>query len=191
MSLNVVKGSRVNLTKDTGLKKAMIGLGWEINSSKGEDFDLDLVMFMCDQHYQCLGDPYVIFYHNLQDPEKAILHSGDNKIGGSGDDDETAVIEFRRISSNVEHIIIAVPIYEAQKRRQNFGMVHNAYIRIVDVEKGEELLRYDLSEDFSIQNAVVFAEFYRYNGFWKFRAVGEGYNDEMPGLCDKYGVEYI
>lgn len=191
MPISVVKGSRVNLTKDTGLKKAMIGLGWEINSSEKEDFDLDLVMFMCDQHYQCLGDPYVIFYHNLQDPEKAILHSGDNQIGGTGDDDETAVIEFKKISPNVEHIVIAVPIYQARKRKQNFGRVHNAYIRIVDVEKGEELLRYDLSEDFSIQNAVVFAEFYRHNGFWKFRAVGEGYNDEMQGLCDKYGVEYV
>ena len=191
MPIKVTKGNRVNLTKDTGLKKAMLGLGWDITGKDKEDADLDLVMFMCDRNYRCLGDPYVIFYNQLTDPEEAILHSGDNKQGSGEDDAETAFLDFSKISEKVEKIVIAVTIYEARKKRQNFGLVDNAYIRIVDAEKEEEILRYNLSEDFSIQTAVVFGEIYRHNGFWKFKAVGEGYNEEMAGLCDKYGVEYI
>ena len=191
MPITVTKGNRINLTKDTGLKKAMLGLGWDIATRGEEDADLDLVMFMCDGNGHCLGDPYVIFYNQLIDPEEAIVHSGDNKQGSGENDAETAFLDFSKISKKVEKIVIAVTIYEARKRRQNFGLVDNAYIRIVDAEKEEEILRYNLSEDFSIQTAVVFGEIYRHNGFWKFKAVGEGYNEEMAGLCDKYGVEYI
>ncbi len=185
----VTKGNRVDLTKDTGLQKARIGLGWDITGVDEEDADLDLVMFLCDDKYHCLGDSYIIFYNNLIDPERAIIHSGDNKQGGN--DAETASIEFRKISSKVEKIVIAVTIHEARKRRQNFGLVNNAYIRIIDLEKDKEILHYDLSEDFSIETSVVFGEIYRHNGFWKFKAVGQGYNQELAGLCDKYGVEYI
>ena len=191
MPITVTKGNRVDLTKDTGLKKAMLGLGWDIATRGKEDADLDLVMFMCNGNYRCLGDPYVIFYNQLTDPEEAIVHSGDNKQGSGTDDAETAFLDFSKISKEVEKIVIAVTIYEARKRRQNFGLVNNAYIRIIDAEKEKEILRYNLSEDFSIQTAIVFGEIYRHNGFWKFKAVGEGYNEEMAGLCDKYGVEYF
>jgi len=191
MPINVQKGARVNLTKDTGLKKAMLGLGWDITDAGKEDADLDLVMFMCDENYQCLGDPYVIFYNQLTDPEGAILHSGDNKLGSDEGDAETAFLDFSKISGKVQKIVIAVTIYEARVRLQNFGLIDNAYIRIVDEEKNQEILRYNLTEDFSIQTSAVFGEIYRHGDFWKFKAVGDGYNEEMTGLCDKYGVEYI
>lgn len=173
--------SLVTITKDTGLNEVMLELGWDITDEGKEDADLDLVMFLCDENYRCLGDSY-----QLTDPE------GDSKL-----------------SKKVEKIVIAVTIYEAKERRQNFGLVNNAYIRIVDTEKEKEILRYNLSEDFSLQNTVVIGEIYRYKdfwkfkvvgesfnnekmkGFWKFKAVGEGYNNEMKGLCDKYGVEYV
>lgn len=163
------------------------------SKKKGEQAaDLDLVMFLCDKNNQCLGDPYVIFYNNLTDPEGAIMHSGDNQIGNNNEDDaETAFLDFSKIPKKVEKIVIAVTIYEAKKREQNFGLIENAYIRIVDMEKNIEIVRYNLSEDFSIEMSVVFGEIYRHNGFWKFRAIGQGYNQELAGLCDKYGVEYL
>lgn len=190
MAVTLKKGGRVNLTKDTGLKKAMIGLGWDTNRYQGsEDFDLDLVIFECDKNKRCVDEDHMIFYHNLKDPEQAIQHSGDNRTGVGDGDDETATIDFAQISDKVENIIIVVSIYEAESRNQNFGLVDNAYIRMVNEENGEDILRYDLGEDFSTQTSVVFAEIYRNAGEWKFRAVGEGYEKELEDLCREYGLD--
>lgn len=190
MAVTLTKGGRVNLTKDTGLKEAMIGLGWDINRYQGSaDFDLDLVIFECDKNKRCVDETHMIFYHNLEDPEKAIKHSGDNRTGTGDGDAETAFIKFGNIANNVENIVIVVSIYEAKANKQNFGLVDNAYIRMVNAENNEELLRYDLGEDFSIQTSVVFAEIYKVSGEWKFRAVGEGYDKELVNLCREYGID--
>lgn len=190
MAVSLTKGGRVDLTKGTGLKEALVGLGWDTNRYQGSaDFDLDLVMFECDKAKRCLDEKHMIYYHNLEDPEKAIKHSGDNRTGAGDGDDESATINFSKISDKVENIILAVAIYEAKKNNQNFGLVDNAYIRMVNTETGEEILRYDLGEEFSVQTAVVFAEIYKANGEWKFRAVGEGYAKELADLCREYGLE--
>lgn len=190
MAVTLTKGGRVNLTKDTGLKEAMIGLGWDTNRYEGSaGFDLDLVIFECDKDKRCVDEKHMIFYHNLEDPEHAIKHSGDNRTGAGDGDDETAFIKFSNIAENVENIVIVVTIYEARANNQNFGLVDNAFIRMVNTDNGEEILRYDLAEDFSIQTSVVFAEIYKTSGEWKFKAVGEGYAKELADLCREYGID--
>lgn len=190
MAVSLRKGERVNLTKDTGLKEAMIGLGWDTNRYQGSaDFDLDLVIFECDKNYRCVDERHMIFYRNLEDPEQAIKHSGDNRTGVGDGDDETAFIKLGNIADNVENIVIVVTIYKAKANNQNFGLVDNAFIRMVNTENNEEILRYDLGEDFSIQTSVVFAEIYKASGEWKFKAVGEGYAKELADLCREYGID--
>ena len=190
MAVQLRKGGRVNLTKDMGLKKALIGLGWDTNRYQGSaPFDLDLVIFECDQNKKCVDEKHILFYHNLQDPEQAIKHSGDNRTGAGDGDDESAIIDFAKIASNVANVVIAVTIYDAAARRQNFGLVDNAHIRMVNTETNQEVLRYDLGEEFSIQTSAIFAELYKMNDEWRFRAVGEGYEKELATLCREYGLE--
>ncbi len=191
MAVNLKKGGRVSLTKDAGFVKGMIGLGWDTNRYQGSaDFDLDLVIFECNAQKRCINERYMVFYNNpaLADPEGAIVHSGDNRTGAGDGDDETAKIDLSKISPDVQSIVIAVTIYEAKANNQNFGLVDNAFVRLVD-ESGKEVLRYDLGEDFSIQTSVVFAEIYRNGDDWKFRAVGEGYEKELVDLCREYGID--
>ncbi len=190
MAVTLTKGGRVNLTKGTGLKEGMIGLGWDTNRYEGSaDFDLDLVIFECDKNKRCIDERHFIFYSNLEDPEGAIKHSGDNRTGAGDGDDETAFIKFANIPETVENIVIVVTIYEAKANNQNFGLVDNAFIHMVNTETNEEILRYDLGEDFSIQTAVVFAEIYKNAGEWKFKAVGEGYAKDLADLCQEYGID--
>ena len=177
MAIDLVKGSRLNLTKDTGIKEAMVGLGWAINAFDGEDYDLDLVLFQLDANGRNVDDNHFIFYHNLCDPEGAVKHSGDNLTGGSDGDDEMAKIVF------------VVSIYEAKSRRQNFGMVDDSYIRMVDTKNGKEILRYSLAEKFDVQTSVVFAEIYRKDKEWYFKAVGQGFAKELAELCGVYGID--
>jgi len=189
MAVVLTKGSRVDLTKGTGLTKAMAGLGWKTNRYQGSAaFDLDLVLFECDQNSKVVDDEHFIFYNNLQDPEGAVIHSGDNRTGEGDGDDEIAHIDFSKINPNVSRILIGVTIYQARANHQNFGMVDNAYIRIVNEETGEEMLKYDLGEDFSTQTSVIFAEIYKNGTDWKFKAVGEGYEKELVDFCHEYGV---
>ena len=190
MAVRLTKGGRVDLTKGTGLKEAMIGLGGDTNRYQGSaDFDLDLVIFECDANSRCVDEDHFIYYNNPKDPEEAIKHSGDNRTGAGDGDDETAFVTFAKIAPNVEKLIIAVTIYDAKANNQNFGLVDNAFIRMVNVENQQEILRYDLSEDFSIQTSVIFAEIYKTGGEWKFRAVGEGYAKELIDLCKEYGLD--
>lgn len=190
MAVTLSKGGRVNLTKGTGLKEGMIGLGWDTNRYEGSaNFDLDLVIFECDKNKRCIDERHFIFYGNLEDPEGAIKHSGDNRTGAGDGDDETAFIKFANIPETVENIVIVVTIYEAKANNQNFGLVDNAFIHMVNTETNEEILRYDLGEDFSIQTAVVFAEIYKNAGEWKFKAVGEGYAKDLSDLCQEYGID--
>lgn len=189
MAVNLVKGNRVNLTKDTGLKKALLGLGWDINRFDGSaDFDLDLVLFECDQNSRIVDDDHFIFYGNPEDPEGAVVHSGDNRTGAGDGDDESAHVDFSKIDPRVARIFIGVTIYEARANRQNFGMVDNSYIRIVNEETGKEMYRYPLCEEVSDQLSVIFGEIYKNGAEWKFKAVGDGYKKELVDFCHEYGV---
>ena len=190
MSVNLSKGERVNLTKGTGLKVALAGLGWDVNRyQESEKFDLDLSLFLCGADRKCINESHFVFYGNSSDPNGAVKHSGDNLTGEGDGDYESAIITFDKLDTRVEIIVIAVTIYDARIRDQNFGMVDNSYIRVVNHETGEELYCYDLGEDFSTQTSVIFGEMYKHQGEWKFKAVGQGYEKELGDLCLVYGID--
>ena len=191
MSVSLKKGQRVELTKGRpSLKKIIIGLGWDINQYDGEaDFDLDSSVFMTKENGKVGSDNDFIFYGNLEHKTKCIIHTVDNLTGDVDGDDEVIKVRFDSIPSDYTTLSISVTIYDADKRLQNFGMINNAYVRVVDEETGEELIRYDLSEDFSTETAIVVAEIYKKNGEWKFKAVGSGYNGGLASLCKQYGID--
>ncbi len=191
MPINLTKGQKVDLTKgNPGLKSVMVGLGWDINAfDSGADFDLDAAAFMCGANGVCPTEKEFIFYGNLVHSTESVQHMGDNLTGGGDGDDEEIMIDLEKVPANIEKIAFTVTIYEAEKRRQNFGQVSNAFIRIVDNSNNTELIRYDLGEDFSIETAVVVGELYRNNGEWKFNAIGSGFQGGLAALCGHYGIE--
>ena len=191
MPINLSKGQKVDLTKgNPGLTKIMVGLGWDVNAfDSGADFDLDAAAFMLGASGKCNTEKDFIFYGNLVHPSEAVKHMGDNLTGEGEGDDEQILVDLPQIPANVERIAFTVTIYDAESRRQNFGQVSNAFIRIVDESKDVELIRYDLAEDFSIETAVVVGELYRYNGEWKFNAIGSGFQGGLAALCGHYGIE--
>lgn len=191
MSINLSKGQKINLTKEVpGLKEAIIGLGWDTNKySGGYDFDLDASAFLVGSNGKVNDDLDFIFYNNLQHSSGAVTHTGDNRTGDGDGDDEAIIIDFSKVPDNIEKIAISVTIYDAEVRAQNFGQVSNAFVRLVDKETNTEILRYDLSEDFSIETALVFCEIYRHNGEWKFSAVGSGFQGGLGALCHNYGLD--
>ena len=190
MAVNLNKGGRVDLTKGTGLKKVLMGLGWDINRyTGGKAFDLDLVMFMCGADGRCTNENQIVFYNNPKDPAESVIHSGDNRTGVGDGDDETAIIDFTKIPEDIQKIVMAVTIHEAKANNQNFGSVDNSYIRVLNSDTNEELVRYDLGEDFSTETSVVFGELYKHGGEWKFKAVGQGFEKELADLCVEYGLE--
>ncbi|MDO5804482.1 MAG: TerD family protein [Clostridia bacterium] len=190
MPINLSKGQKVDLTKgNPGLKKIMIGLGWDVNAfDSGTDFDLDAAAFMLGADGKCPSDKEFIFYGNLNHATGAVTHMGDNLTGEGEGDDEQIQIDLSKIPSNIEKIAFTVTIYESDARRQNFGQVSNAFIRIVDESTNTELIRYDLGEDFSIETAVVVGELYKNNGEWKFNAIGSGFQGGLAALCGHYGI---
>lgn len=191
MSINLTKGQKVDLTKgNPSLKNIMAGLGWDVNAfDSGSDFDLDASAFLLGSNGKCPSDKDFIFYGNLSHTSEAVKHMGDNLTGEGEGDDEQIEIDLSKVPSNIERIAITVTIYEAEKRRQNFGQVSNAYIRLVDETTDTEIIRYDLGEDFSIETAVVVGELYRNNGEWKFNAIGSGFQGGLAALCGHYGIE--
>ncbi len=191
MSINLSKGQRVDLTKgNPNLTNIMAGLGWDVNAfDSGADFDLDASAFMVGRNGRCPTEKEFIFYGNLVHDSGAVTHMGDNLTGEGEGDDEQIEIDLSKVPSNIEKIAITVTIYDADKRRQNFGQVSNAYIRLVDETTGAEIIRYDLGEDFSIETAVVVGELYRNNGEWKFNAIGSGFQGGLAALCGHYGIE--
>lgn len=191
MSVSLMKGQRVDLTKGRpSLKRILIGLGWDVNQYDGEsDFDLDASVFMVKENGKVGSDSDFIFYGNLEHKTKCIVHTGDNRTGEGDGDDEIIKVNFDSIPLDYTSLSVAVTIYDADQRLQNFGMVNNAYVRVIDEETGEELLRYDLSEDFSTETAIVVAEIYKKSGEWKFKAVGSGYNGGLAALCRQYGID--
>ena len=191
MGVCLKKGQKVSLTKDNpGLKKVVVGLGWDVNAfDTGGDFDLDASAFLLTDTGKVSGQDDFVFYGNLKHPSGAVEHLGDNLTGAGDGDDEQIKISLDMIPDSFSKIAFTATIYEAAERRQNFGQVSNAFIRIYNEETGEEMLRYDLGEDFSIETAVVFGELYKNNGEWKFNAIGSGYQGGLAALCDNYGIQ--
>ncbi len=191
MPISLKKGQKVSLTKDNpGLSKLVVGLGWDINAfDTGGSFDLDTAAFLLGENGKVSSSDDFVFYGNLEHTSGAVKHMGDNLTGAGDGDDEQIKIDLSRMPDNLSRIAFTVTIYEAEERRQNFGQVNNAFIRIMDESTGQELLRYDLGEDFSIETAVVFGEVYKNNGEWKFNAIGSGYQGGLAALCANYGVD--
>lgn len=191
MPINLSKGQKVDLTKgNPSLKNIMVGLGWDVNAfDSGSDFDLDAAAFMLGSNGKCPTDKEFVFYGNLKHQSNSVEHMGDNLTGEGDGDDEQIKVDLANIPSNVEKIAFTVTIYDSENRRQNFGQVSNAFIRIVDEATGAELIRYDLGEDFSIETAVVVGELYRHNGEWKFNAIGSGFQGGLAALCGHYGID--
>lgn len=192
MGVNLSKGQKVSLEKSMTL--ALVGLGWDTNKyDGGYDFDLDAAAFLLDDSGKVTCDEDFVFYNNLEHKSGAVKHTGDNLTGAGEGDDEVILIDFTKVPANISRIAITVTIHEAQSRNQNFGQVSNAYVRVAkrsseDDFAGEEALRYDLAEDFSIETAIVVCEIYRRNGEWKFSAVGAGYQGGLAALCRSFGV---
>ncbi|APT51812.1 chemical-damaging agent resistance protein C [Bacillus safensis] len=191
MAIQLSKGQRVDLTKtNPGLTKVMIGLGWDTNKySGGAEFDLDASAFLVDADNRCQQDTDFVFYNNLQHPSGSVTHTGDNRTGEGDGDDEQILVDFSKIPANIDRIGITVTIHDAETRSQNFGQVSNAFVRVVNEEGGEELIRFDLGEDFSIETAVVVCELYRHGSDWKFNAIGSGFSGGLAALCQNYGLE--
>ena len=192
MAVNLSKGQRVSL--DKGMTMALVGLGWDVNQyDGGADFDLDASAFLLGANGKVRKDEDFIFYGNLDSPDGSVHHTGANLTGEGEGDDEVLTIDFTKVPADVDKIAITVTIYEAQVRKQNFGQVSNAYVRVARMAnaqdmQGTEVLRFDLMEEFSVETALVVCEIYRHNGEWKFNAVGAGYQGGLEALCRAYGV---
>ena len=191
MPINLSKGQKISLTKgNPSLKKIMVGLGWDVNEfDSGYDFDLDASAFLCGANGKCTCDQDFIFYGNLEHPSGAVVHQGDNLTGAGEGDDEQIMVDLSLVPANIEKIAFTVTIYEAERRRQNFGQVSNSFIRIVNMDNDQEIIHFDLGEDFSIETAMVVGELYKYNGEWKFNAIGSGYQGGLAALCASYGIQ--
>lgn len=191
MPINLTKGQKVDLTKgNKGLKKLLVGLGWDTNKyDGGQNFDLDAAAFLVKENGKVPTQEDFIFYGNLEHSSDAVIHLGDNTTGEGDGDDEQLTVDLSKIPSNISRIVFTVTIYDADVRRQNFGQITNAYIRIVNEENNEELVRYDLGEDFSIETAIVVGEIYRHGTEWKFNAVGSGFQGGLAALCANFGIE--
>ena len=190
MAVNLSKGQKVSLTKgNPGLSKIVVGLGWDTNKyDGGADFDLDAAAFLLGANGKVTNDADFVFYGNLKHSSGSVEHMGDNLTGDGEGDDEQIKVNLAAVPANIEKIGFTVTIYDSDTRKQNFGQVSNAYIRIFDEVSNAELIRYDLGEDFSIETAVVVGELYRNDGEWKFNAIGSGFQGGLFALCKNYGV---
>ena len=190
MSVSLIKGQKVALTKDNpNLSRILVGLGWDVKKyDGGSDFDLDASAFLLGSNGKVHSDSDFIFYNNLQHSSGSVIHTGDNLTGEGEGDDEVIRVDLSKVPADVHKIAFTVTIYDAEARRQNFGQVSNAYIHIIDETNNQELLRYDLGEDFSTETALAVGELYRHNSEWKFNAIGSGYKGGLKSLCIDFGV---
>ena len=187
--INISKGAKINLSKEApGLKKIMFGLGWDVNTTYGDDFDLDASVFLLDKDGKSRPE-WFIYYNNLVDPNKCVVHQGDNRTGAGEGDDEQIYIDLDSIPAVVDKVVITITIDQADKKHQNFGMVKNSYCRLIDDTNDSEIIHYDLGEDFSIETAIVVGEVYRHRGDWKFNAIGRGFSGGLIALCRNYGLD--
>ncbi len=189
MALTLSKGQNLSLTKtDPGLNNVLIGLGWDPRVTDGSEFDLDASAFLLNDSGKVRAPADFIFYNQMKSACGSVEHTGDNRTGEGEGDDEQMKVDLSKVPADVNKIAITVTIHDAQLRGQSFGQVANAFIRIVNDTTGAEVVRYDLSEDYSTEAAMVFAELYRNNGEWKFKAVGQGYAGGLKTMCDQYGI---
>lgn len=194
MSVSLSKGGKVSLAKAASeagvasLTKVVVGLGWDTNRyDGGAQFDLDAAAFMLGANGKVRNDADFIFYNNKNG--QGVIHTGDNRTGEGDGDDEQIIVDLTQLPADVEKVAFTVTIDKADERSQNFGMVENSFIHIVDQNSGTELIRYDLGEDYSIETAVVIGELYRNNGEWKFNAIGSGFQGGLAALCANFGID--
>lgn len=188
-AVSLKKGERVDLTKgNPSLDRIHVGLGWDVNQTVGQDFDLDASVFMLGANEKVIDANHFVFFNNLKSPCGSVLHMGDNLTGAGDGDDEEVKVQLSKVPQNVQKLVFTVSIYDASVRRQNFGQVRNAFIRVVDEMTGKEIIRFDLTEDFSSEQSMIVGEIYRHNGEWKFNATGAGYVEEINGLCSRFGI---
>ncbi|NEV64751.1 TerD family protein [Thiorhodococcus minor] len=189
MAISLQKGGNVSLSKtDPGLVNALVGLGWDARSTDGADFDLDASVFLVGDTGKVLSDAHFVFYNQKTSPDGAVVHSGDNLTGAGEGDDESVSINLPTVDAQIQRIVFAVTIHEAEARKQNFGMVRNAFMRVVNKDSNTEIARFDLSEDYSTETAMVFGEVYRNGAEWKFKAVGQGFAGGLKALATDHGV---
>ena len=189
MAVSLSKGGNVSLSKEApGLKAVLVGLGWDARSTDGGDFDLDASAFLLKEDGKVRSDGDFIFYNNLKSSDGSVEHTGDNLTGEGEGDDEAIKIALDKVPAEVQKVSITVTIHEAESRRQNFGMVGNAYIRVLNQADNKEIARFDLSEDMSTETAMIFGEIYRHSGEWKFKAIGQGFVGGLQPLAKNFGV---
>jgi tellurium resistance protein TerD len=189
MGVSLEKGGNVSLEKAApGMTKILIGLGWDERVTDGTEFDLDATIFLLKEDGKVRGDSDFIFYNNLTSSCGSIIHQGDNRTGEGEGDDESIKVDLSKVPTDVKKISVVVTIHDALARNQNFGQVANAFVRVVNDETEEEVARYDLSEDYSIETAMIFAEIYQHSGEWKFKAIGQGYEGGLSALATDFGI---
>jgi tellurium resistance protein TerD len=189
MAVSLSKGGNVSLSKEApGLKNVVVGLGWDPRATDGQEFDLDASVFICGENGKVRSDDDFIFYNNKTGGNGSIEHMGDNRTGEGEGDDEQVKIDLSKVPADIKKLAFAVTIHEAESRKQNFGMVGGAFMRVVNAEGDKELARYDLGEDFALEAAVIFGEVYRHGDEWKFKAVGQGFNGGLGPLASSFGV---
>ncbi|MBE1553029.1 TerD family protein [Sporosarcina limicola] len=191
MAISLSKGQKVDLTKSNpGLTNITVGVGWDTNKyDGGQDFDLDSSIFLLNTTGKCENEKDFVFFNNLEGGNGSVVHTGDNLTGEGDGDDEQVKINLANVPTSVDKIAFTITIHDAEQRSQNFGQVSNSYVRIINDANGEELIRYDLGEDFSIETAVVVGELYRHGSEWKFNAIGSGYQGGLGSLVKDYGLQ--
>ncbi len=190
MAVTLSKGGNMSLSKtDPALQRVMVGLGWEARSTTGADFDLDASAFLVQANGRVRSDDDFIFYNQLQSTCGSVQHTGDNRTGAGDGDDESLELALGQIPASIETVVFCVTIHDADSRRQNFGQISEAFMRLVNLDTGVELARFDLGEDYSTETAMIFGEIYRHQGDWKFRAVGQGFAGGLAALCGQFGVQ--
>ncbi|MEO3783221.1 TerD family protein [Actinocorallia sp. B10E7] len=189
MPVSLSKGGNVSLSKEApGLTAVIVGLGWDVRTTTGTDFDLDASAIVVDASGKVLSDGHFVFFNNLKTPDGAVEHTGDNLTGAGEGDDEQVKVNLAGMPPNAERVVFPVSIYDGTNRGQSFGQVRNAFIRVLNAAGGTEIARYDLTEDASTETAMIFGELYRHGADWKFRAVGQGYASGLQGIAQDFGV---
>ncbi|MEO5366941.1 MAG: TerD family protein [Magnetococcus sp. WYHC-3] len=189
MSVSLAKGGNVSLNKEApGLRSIDVGLGWDSRVTDGSAFDLDASAFLLNSAGKVRNVSDFIFYNNTTSVDGSIIHQGDNLTGAGDGDDEVVTIDLGKISAEIQKVAFSVTIHDAEARKQNFGQISNAYIRVVNKADGKEIARYDLSEDYSIETALIFGELYRHGSEWKFKAIGQGFSGGLAQMAKAYGV---
>ncbi|MGP7815981.1 TerD family protein [Niallia sp. 01092] len=191
MAISLSKGQKVDLTKgNPGLTKVVVGVGWDVNKyDGGKDFDLDSSVFLLGDNGKVTSEQDFVFYNNATGANGAVVHSGDNRTGAGDGDDEQIIVDLQAVPNEIKRITFTITIHDGEARNQNFGQVSNSYVRILNEQNNEELIRYDLGEDFSIETALVVGELYRHNNEWKFSAIGSGYQGGLAALATDFGLQ--